>query len=238
MKLSMKDKDFLNYWLYVAFPNCFDLQQYFLQHGHNTHHYNQEQHTITVAGKEITIWMFRHHVEYRIGERELYQPCLPYDAVKTLDSDAYLLLLPIVDMATCDYRSERVLPDLKQCLSETALPGEYVEEVAYDICCGLVDGNGAEDEPLWMIWDETEEKRYGAFWWHDAQELELYAEDEEIPSVYIAVSQGEDNDSCVQTQEGKLQPEQPVSDMCVGKDETALYGWARKMLSDWILKFV
>jgi len=32
MKLSMKDKDFLNYWLYVAFPNCFDLQQYFLKH--------------------------------------------------------------------------------------------------------------------------------------------------------------------------------------------------------------
>lgn len=220
MKLSMKDKDFLNYWLYVAFPNCLGLQRYFSKHIPCAYSHNQEQHTITVAGKEITIWMFRHHVEYRVKERELYQPCLPYDAVKTLDSEAYLLLLPIVDMATCDYRSERVLPDLKQRLSETALPGEYVEEVAYDICCGLVDGNGAEDEPLWMIWDETEQRRYGAFWWHDAQELELYAEDEAIPSKYITKPQGEDSDFCTQTQ------------------EAALYDWARKMLSEWILNFV
>ncbi len=101
----------------------------------------------------------------------------------------YLLLLPIVDMATCDYRSERVLPDLKRNLSETALPAAHVEEVAYDICCGLVDGNGAEDEPLWMIWDETEERRYGAFWWQDAQELQLFTEDEDIPSEYITAPQ-------------------------------------------------
>ena len=148
----------------------------------------------------------------------------------------YLLLLPIVDMATCDYRSERVLPDLKRHLSETALPAAHVEEVAYDICCGLVDGNGAEDEPLWMIWDETEERRYGAFWWQDAQELQLFTEDEDIPSEYITAPQGEESCSCARTQEGNGQPEQPAPGTCV--EDEALYDWAKKKLSEWILTFV
>ena len=155
MNLSMKDKDFLHYWLYAAFPSCLGIQRYFSANPPCTHRHQQAQYNVVAAGKKITIWMYRHHIEYRIGERALYQPCLSYDVVKELDSDMYLLLLPIVDMATCDYRSERVLPDLKRHLSETALPAAHVEEVAYDICCGLVDGNGAEDEPLWMIWDEV-----------------------------------------------------------------------------------
>lgn len=211
MNISMNDREFLKYWLYAAFPGCYGLQQYLSKNIPSTYCYKRNQHEITVAGQEITIWMYCHHVEYRSKERELYMPCLSYDAVNMLDNDAYLLLLPIVDMATCDYRSEHVLPDLKRRLSETALPREHVEEVAYDICCGLVDGDGAEDEPLWMIWDESEKRRYGAFWWQDAQELQLYAEDDDIPSVYITAPQ---------------------------RDDASLFDWARKMLSEWILKFV
>lgn len=236
MKLSMKDKDFLHYWLYAAFPSCLGIQRYFSANPPCTHRHQQAQYNVVAAGKKITIWMYRHHIEYRIGERALYQPCLSYDVVKELDSDMYLLLLPIVDMATCDYRSERVLPDLKRNLSETALPAAHVEEVAYDICCGLVDGNGAEDEPLWMIWDETEERRYGAFWWQDAQELQLFTEDEDIPSEYITAPQGEESCSCARTQEGNGQPEQPAPSTCV--EDEALYDWAKKKLSEWILTFV
>ncbi|MDE7185741.1 MAG: hypothetical protein K2O40_15060, partial [Lachnospiraceae bacterium] len=103
MSISMTDRDFLQYWLYAAFPWCFSLQRYFSENIPCTHKNKQKKYNITVAGQEITIWMYKHHVEYRIGEQELYQPCLPYDVVKALDNDAYLLLLPIVDMATCDY---------------------------------------------------------------------------------------------------------------------------------------
>lgn len=202
--ITMLNKSFLQYWLYAAFPYCYALQRYLTENLPCACAGGEEQvpfsYTVLVDAQEITIQMYRHHVKYSVDGRELYQPCLSYDTVKDLESDIYLLLLPIVNMASCDYRSERVMPDLTRRLSETALPQEHVEEVAYDICLGLVDGNGAEDEPLWVIYDETQDNRYGAAWWPDVQELQLFMDDNLsndcagnfVPDKYIFVSSVED----------------------------------------------
>ncbi|MDE7479006.1 MAG: hypothetical protein K2M91_13870 [Lachnospiraceae bacterium] len=130
-----------------------------------------------VNNQTITVLLYRYHVEYRCGERELYQPCLPYHVVENLDNDTFFLLLPIVDLAECEYDSINVVPDLIWRLSETALPEEHVEEVAYSLGVGLAEADGAEDEPLWIIWQETQEHLYGAEWWADAKVLQFFQQD-------------------------------------------------------------
>lgn len=215
--ITMSNKSFLQYWLYAAFPYCYGLQRYLAENLPCVCASREEQvpfsYTVQIDTQEITIQMYRHHVKYSVGERELYQPCLSYDTVKNLDNDAYLLLLPIVNMASCDYRRECVIPDLTRRLSETALPQEHVEEVAYGICLGLVDGNGAEDEPSWVIYDETQDNRYGAAWWPDVQELQLFVDD-------ISSEDCEDN-----FVPDKYIPAAAVED---------IYCWAKAELSSWV----
>lgn len=48
--------------------------------------------------------------------------------------------------------------------------------------------------------------------------------------------EGEESCSCARTQEGNGQPEQPAPGTCV--EDEALYDWAKKKLSEWILTFV
>ncbi|MDE5823882.1 MAG: hypothetical protein K2H91_04260 [Lachnospiraceae bacterium] len=170
--------------------------------------------TVTIGDQSITILLYQHHVEYRIEERELYQPCLPYHVVENLDNDKYFLLLPIVDMAECGYCYLKVMPDLVRRLSETALPEEHIDDVAYRLSVGLAEADGAEDEPLWVIWQETKNNLYGAEWWQDAGELHLFQQnmddsdeldDSVLPDDYILAPEGED-----------------------------VYVWAKSMLAKWI----
>ena len=212
--MIMTSLPFLKYWLYAAFPHCHGLRNYLLKHIPCPYEHDKEQKTIPVcrtvmvANQTITILMYRYHVEYRCEEQELYQPCLPYHVAENLDNDTFFLLLPIVDMAECEYNSTNVVPDLVRRLSETALPEEHIEEVAYSLGVGLAEADGAEDEPLWIIWQETQEHLYGAEWWSDAKVLQFFQQDMDgryASNGYLPAPEGVD-----------------------------IFSWGKSMLSQWI----
>lgn len=205
--MTMTNLYFLKYWLYAAFPHCHGLWKYLLKEFPCPQEHSKEQgalpmsRTITVGDQSITILLYQHHVEYRTEERELYQPCLPYHVVENLDNDTYFLLLPVVDMAECGYSYTKVMPDFVRRLSETALPEEHIEEVAYRLSVGLAEADGAEDEPLWVIWQERAGNLYGAEWWPDAGELHLFQQytdgsedmdDGDLPDDYVPAPEGVD----------------------------------------------
>lgn len=139
--------------------------------------------------------LYRYHVEYRVEGKELYQPCLSYHSVENLDNDTFFLLLPIVDvMINYEYTSKNIRADLSRRLSETAMPKEYVEEVASKLKLWLIDADGAEDEPLWFIWQETDDSLYGAMCWPG--EIDLFqqynAAGKCVPGKYISIPEEED----------------------------------------------
>lgn len=211
--ITMTNWTFLQYWLYAAFPHCSFLWKYLLENLPHPYEWysqlpvsNNEQEifpackTVGIVasdGKEITILMYKYHVEYRMEGRELYQPVLSYHMVENLDNDTFFLLLPIVDvMIDYDYVYGKIELDLSRRLSETAMPKEYVKKVAHMLKLGLMDADGAEDEPLWFIWQETKDSLYGAMWWPDMREIDLFQQckpDEKgAPSKYITIPEGED----------------------------------------------
>ncbi|MFG6328336.1 MAG: hypothetical protein K1W06_02510 [Lachnospiraceae bacterium] len=212
MYLTMADRNFLQYWLCAAFPHCYFLWNYLSEKFPDRYewsrkllHNNKEQEgtpaykTVSITspdGKEITILLYRYHAEYKIEGKELYQPYLSYHAIENLDNDTFFLLLPVVDVMI-DYENiyKKMLQDLCQRLSETALPKEYVKETAYGIKIGLMDADGAEDEPSWIIWQETEESLYGAMWWKDARMITLFQKystsGKIVLNKYITVPEGE-----------------------------------------------
>ena len=213
--MTMKNWSFLRYWLYAAFPHCYGLHNYLLWKiscpcekvmGQESVPVCQ---TVHVDNQKITILLYRYHVEYRCGERELYQPCLPYHVVENLDNDTFFLLLPIVDLAECEYDSSNVVPDLIRRLSETELPEEHVKEVAYSLGVGLAEADGAEDEPLWIIWQETQKHLYGAQWWADAKELWFFQQD----------------------MDGKYEP---AGKYLLAPEGVDVFSWGKAMLSQWI----
>ena len=73
----------------------------------------------------------------------------------------------------------------------------------------LLDDDGAEEGPLWYIWQETADSLYGAMWWPYMNELELFQQ--KIPDIlyrscaYITAPEGEN-----------------------------VFLWAERMLSEWI----
>ncbi|MCI8825318.1 MAG: hypothetical protein HFH65_01070 [Lachnospiraceae bacterium] len=171
-------------------------------------------HTVIVDGKKITILMYRYHVEYRIEGKKVILPCLPYRAVENLNNDTFLMLLPIVDAGAYDkYGYEEMCVDLHRRLPEMALPSEHreywIKELAYILTTGLLDDDGAEEGPLWYIWQETADSLYGAMWWPYMNELELFQQ--KIPDIlyrscaYITAPEGEN-----------------------------VFLWAERMLSEWI----
>lgn len=207
--MNMTYGPFLQYWLYAAFPHCHGLQRYLLRH----FPYSQKWmdsifgvdknekitpicRTVTVDQQKVTILLYRYHVEYLVEDREQYQPYFPYQMVKFLDNDTFFLLLPIVDLFGDGYSYSLLRPDLLRRLSEMALPKENIKEVADGICSGLVDADGAESEPLWVIWQETEDNLYGAEWWADEGEFHLFQqrrlEEGKLPNAYFSVPEGED----------------------------------------------
>lgn len=207
--MTIKHWIFLNYWLHAAFVNCHCLQRYLREWLPYSHEWiNQTfgtdeskeitpiHKTIVFEGQKITILMYRYHVEYRIGDKEIYQPYLPYHVVEFLDNDTFFLLLPIVDMSECLNSNLKLIPDLVRRLSETDLPTEHIKHVASMLGVGLAEADGAEDEPLWVIWQETADSLYGAEWWPDEEELDLFKEwgkDKSTwPHAYIPAPEGED----------------------------------------------
>ena len=141
-------------------------------------------------------------------------PCLPYRAVENLNNDTFLMLLPIVDAGAYDkYGYEEMCVDLHRRLPEMALPSEHreywIKELAYILTTGLLDDDGAEEGPLWYIWQETADSLYGAMWWPYMNELELFQQ--KIPDIlyrscaYITAPEGEN-----------------------------VFLWAERMLSEWI----
>ncbi len=220
--MTTTDWHFLEYWLHAAFMHCHCLQRYLSE----WLPYSQEwivqtfgtdegkeitpiHKTVVVEGQTITILMYRYHVEYRIEDREIYQPYLPYHVVEFLDNDTFFLLLPIVEMSECLDSDLKLIPDLIRRLSETDLPAGYIKEVAYMLGVGLAEADGAEDEPLWFIWQETADSLYGAEWWPDADELDLFKvfgkDENTLPHASISAPEGED-----------------------------IFLWGKRMLSQWI----
>lgn len=213
---------FLQYWLYVAFPHCYGLRNYLLKHFPYSREWINQMfrmdkkqeitpihRTIIVEEKEVTLLLYRYHVEYRMEGQELFQPCFPYHVVENLDNDTFFLLLPVVDMAEIGYSYPKLMSDLIQRLSETALPKKDIKDVAYVLSVGLAEADGAEDEPLWIIWQETVNHLYGAEWWSDEGELHLFQqrnlENHRLPDAYILAPKGGD-----------------------------IFLWAKHMLSRWI----
>ena len=211
--ITMTNWTFLQYWLYAAFPHCHFLWNYLSENLPQTDEWNNQLpgnnkrqemvpaykavDMVAEDGKEITILMYKYHAEYRMEGRELYKPVLSYHMVENLDNDTFFLLLPIVDvMIDYDYVYEKIEPDLSRRLSETALPKEYIKEVADMLKLDLMDAGGAEDEPLWFIWQETKDSLYGARWWPDAGEIDLFQKckpgGKGVPSKYITVPEEED----------------------------------------------
>lgn len=209
--ITMTNWTFLQYWLYAAFPHCHFLWKYLSEKLPYPYEWSSQltgsnkgqevvpaYKTIEIVvgnGDKITILMYRYHVEYRIGDRELYQPYLSYNMVENLDNDIFFLLLPIVDvMIGYEYNYKKMKPDLYKRFSETALPKEYVEEVVNSLKLGLLDADGAEDEPLWIIWQETYDSLYGAMCWPD--EIDLFqqynAYGKCVSSKYIPIPEVED----------------------------------------------
>jgi len=213
---------FLQYWLYAAFPHCYGLRNYLLKHFPYSREWINQMfrmdkkqeitpihRTIIVEEKEVTLLLYRYHVEYRMEGREVIQPCFPYHVVENLDNDTFFLLLPVVDMAEIGYSYTKLMSDLIQRLSETALPKKNIKDVAYVLSVGLAEADGAEDEPLWVIWQETVNHLYGAEWWPYVNELHLVQR--KIPDIlyhscaYMTAPEGED-----------------------------VFLWAQRTLSEWI----
>lgn len=209
--ITMTNWTFLQYWLCAAFPHCYFLWKYLSEKLPHLYQWssqfprnNKGQENIpayktvdivAADGNKIVILLYRYHVEYRIEGRELYQPCLSYNSVENLDNDTFFLLLPIVDvMINYEYTSKNMMADLSRRLSETALPKEYIEEVASKLKLWLIDADGAEDEPLWFIWQETDDSLYGAMCWPG--EIDLFqqynAAGKCVPGKYITIPEGED----------------------------------------------
>ena len=227
--ITMTCLSFLQYWLYAAFPHCNFLQKYLLEHIPYPQEWvnqmfgadkGQEvepiRRTAVIDQQEVIILMYRYHVEYRIEDKELLYPCFSYLAAEELDNDTFFLLLPVVDMTAARYMTEDgyscldINSDLLRRLSETPLPTEHVKEAAYGLDLGLEDGDGAEEVPLWYIWQETADTLYGAGWWQDAEEFVLFRQqglnnESFCPSVWISAPEGED-----------------------------AFQWGKRMLSQWI----
>ena len=221
--MTMTCWSFLQYWLYAAFPHCHGLRNELLRHFPCSREWINQmfrmdkekeitpiRRTIIIEEKEVTLLLYRYHVEYRMEGREVIQPCFPYHVVENLDNDTFFLLLPIVDMLEIEYSYPKLMSDLIQRLSETALPKKNIKDVAYVLSVGLAEADGAEDEPLWIIWQETVNNLYGAAWWSDEGVLHVFQQqnlenDRFPPYAYIPAPEGED-----------------------------IFLWAKHMLSQWI----
>lgn len=228
--MTMTYWPFFEYWLYAAFPQCHglwtDLNNYFpySQKWINQMFGNDKKqevtpvcYTVIVDKRKITILMYRYHVEYRIEGQKVILPCLPYRAVQNLDNDTFLMLLPIVDAGAYNkYGYKEMKPDLLQRLPEMAFPAEhreywesrFIRTLASDISIGLLDDDGAEEGPLWYIWQETADSLYGAGWWPYINELHLFQKLPDAidrPDAYITAPEGEN-----------------------------VFLWAERMLSEWI----
>lgn len=225
--MTMTYWPFLEYWMYSAFPQCHGLLNCLVRYYPYSRKWINQMfgndkekqvspvcHTVIVDGKKITILMYRYHVEYRIEGKKVILPCLPYRAVENLNNDTFLMLLPIVDAGAYDkYGYEEMCVDLHRRLPEMALPSEHreywIKELAYILTTGLLDDDGAEEGPLWYIWQETADSLYGAMWWPYINELELFQQ--KIPDIlyrscaYITAPEGEN-----------------------------VFLWAERMLSEWI----
>ena len=213
-RMTMTYRPFMEYWLNAAFPHCHGLQRYLNEWLWLP--YSQEvisqmfgtdesqeitpiHKTVVVEEQVVTILIYRYHVEYRIEGREIYKPCIPYNVVKLLDNDNFFFLLPIADMSEYFDCGQKITSDLTRRLSETDLPTEHIKDVASMLEGGLIEADGAEDEPLWVIWQETSDSLYGAECWED--ELHVFKQwgkdkSEGIrPYKYIPVTmeEGEDN---------------------------------------------
>lgn len=223
--ITMMNWPFLHYWLYAAFPHCYGLRRHLFRHFPYSREWidqmffvaNDQEiepiiQTITIDKEVITILLYRYHVEYRMDNRELllyryhiehkmdnhelFHPRIPYHMVENLDDETFLLLLPIVDMFDIEYNTSKLMSDLIQRLSRTALPKEHIEEIAYVLSVGLTAADGAEDEPLWIIWQETADNLYGAEWWPDEGKFRLFQQPnidcDHWPEVYLTAPESTD----------------------------------------------
>ena len=209
--ISIINWPFLHYWLYAAFPHCYGLQNYLLKYLPYSQEWIYQMfgtdtkqeiipviHKVAIDGKEITIQMYRYHVEYRMDGKELYKPCISYHAIKSLDNDTFMLLLPIIDMfekVENDYPDLK--PDLHRILAQTGSPKEHLEDIVYSLDIGLLHDDGAEDAPLWYLRQETATSLYIAEWWPYVREFHLYcqnflSDDIDSLNIYISVPEGED----------------------------------------------
>ncbi|MCI9080562.1 MAG: hypothetical protein HFH68_16925 [Lachnospiraceae bacterium] len=210
--ITMTNWEFLQYWLYAAFPNCYALWGYLWRNLPYTYEFSRKlpcsckglenvpvYRTVDIAsadGNEIKVLLYRYHVEYKTEGKEIYQPYLSYHMVENLDNDTFFLLLPIVDVTIdYEYTSKNIIQDLSRRFSETALPKENIEEVAALVKSGFIDADGAEDEPLWFIWQETEDRLYGAMCWGGI-EITLFQrcnpDKKAVPNRDITIPEGED----------------------------------------------
>lgn len=225
--MTMTYWPFLEYWMYSAFPQCHGLLERLVRYYPYSKKWinqifgNSKEkqvspvcHTVIADKKKITILMYRYHVEYRIEGRKVILPCLPYRAVENLDNDTFLMLLPIVDAGAYDkYGYQEMGEELFQRLPGMALPAKHREywkkELAYVLTIGLLDDDGAEEGPLWHIWQETEDSLYGAEWWPYVNELHLFQL--KIPDILYR-----------------------SGDYITAPEREDIFLWAQRMLSEWI----
>lgn len=202
---SMNYRPFLRYWLNTAFRDFRELKMYLQDQLPYSPEWarrllgkEEGQDEISVSRRivlqemEIEVWMHLYYVEYRLGGQEVFRPFIPYEKVKALETEEFLLLLPMTIPDSGGAKLDFYEPDarklsmrLKERLAQTALPPEDQEKIAECLSGELLQRlsdrkksqakNGEAAFPL-RIYRETAETLYCAEWWQDDRRICLYIE--------------------------------------------------------------
>lgn len=137
---------------------------------------------------EIEVRLHLYYVEYRVNGGEVFRPFLPFEKLKALNTEEWLLLLPLVSHHASHHEggnpeSRELVKELEERLAGTALPAEDQAKLAECLSQGLADrfqeAEMAEKKgiPLPLtICRETPEALYLARWTPEDCRMSLYVE--------------------------------------------------------------
>lgn len=179
-QISLTFRPFLRHWLNVAFPLCRTLYHYLEQNLPYSPEWSGRlfsaaptyTHTVPLDGDMVELVLFPHHIEYSLQGRERCRPFLTLSQLQELNGDTVLWLLPLAVFRP-DQQEEatRFLSDL---LAQTALPQPHVLPVTQALVGGLTLPEEEESGAPLTLFQEAGDTLYGAQWWPDDQEMQLF----------------------------------------------------------------
>ncbi len=194
-RLTMQDRPLVRYWLNAAFFIARDpetgttLLEYLdknlpYQADWSRRFAQREDGSRTAAAMrigEVEVGFYPRHIEYRVGGRPAYRPCLSFKRAAEESGDGFFLLLPLA--AEPEPCFPGVYQEILLRIGATAVPEEDREFVARclagAVCCLPTGEYTGEPVPLETVlpltlFAETEEQLFGCSWMEGAGELMLF----------------------------------------------------------------